>query len=110
MVSSGFDQTVSELHARANRLNAKLATGIHPPELISEARGVVDALLDHVRQGVKNYEEFTRKVALSEEFILNEARQVPKAEQPFKVLYLRAVTLLETTNEAEARAARRLAR
>lgn len=100
---------ISELHAHANRLNAKLASGTSA-ELIREGRQVAQQLLDYVKAHVASYDEFARRVALSEEFTLHESRQVPKTEREYRVHYLRAMSLLEAASEAEARAQKKTGR
>src|SRR5258706_3031785 len=80
--------TPHDLYTRANQLNAKLATSIDPA-LISEARKVAGALLDHVKSKVTDFADFERRVASSEQFALHESRQVAKTEPDLKVLYNR---------------------
>lgn len=97
---------ISEVHAEANRLNAKLASSTDSG-LIAQARRTAQVLLDHVKSKVADFEDFKRRVDNSEYFSLTEARQVPKTERDLKVLYLRATSLLEAIAEAEERARRK---
>jgi hypothetical protein len=104
--ADGMDRAISEVHTRANRLNVKIATGTGEA-LIQEARQVAKQLTDYVRTKVADYDDFVKRVELSEEFSLTESRQVAKIEQQLKVLYLRAASLLEAASEAEARGRRK---
>src|SRR5215471_15436596 len=76
----GVDRAISELHARANQLNTKLATGTGE-ELIKEARQIARQLTEHIRGKIEDYDDFVKRVELSEEFSLTESRQVAKTEQ-----------------------------
>jgi hypothetical protein len=102
----GAEGAIQEVYARANRLNAQLASGTSD-ELIREAREVARQLTEHVKGRVERYEDFVERVASSEEFSLTESRQVAKEERELKVLYLRATSLLEAANEAEERGRRK---
>lgn len=104
-----IEHPISETYTRANRLNAKLASGTSA-ELIREGRQVADDLVAHVRARVESFDDFVKRVELSEEFSLTESRQVSKAEKELKIFYLRAASLREAANEAEARARRNDAR
>lgn len=91
-----------ELYARATRLNAKLASK-YDSALAAEGRQVAESILAQLQTQVGDFSEFVRRVERSELFPLHESAQLEKNEQPWKVLYLRAVDLLETIKEAEAR-------
>jgi hypothetical protein len=104
--AGSVDHAISEVYARANTLNTKLATGTSE-ELIKEARQIARQLTDYIRTQIEDYDDFTKRVELSEEFSLTESRQVAKTEQHLKVLYLRAASLLEAANEAEERSKKR---
>lgn len=100
---NGAEGPISEVYARANGLNAKLASGTDQG-LIREARQVAQQITDHIRSRVENYDDFVKRVEVSEEYSLTESRQLEKTEKDMKVLYLRAASLLEAASEAEARA------
>jgi len=95
-----------ETYARATKLNAQLATSTDET-LIAEARALANGMLEHIRSQVADYEDFVRRVNLSEQFSLTESMQVSKKEKDLKVVYLRAQGLLETAAEAAARATKR---
>jgi hypothetical protein len=92
-----------DLYARANRINAKLASKFDSA-LASEGRQIAQALIAEVQSKVEDYPDFVRRVDRSEEFSLHESAQVEKDEQQLKLLYVRAVDLLETIKESESRA------
>lgn len=95
----------SDDYRQANRLVAELATG-RAPENIRQALALADRMIEHVRSQVEDFADFVRRVENSEEFSLTESRQVAKTEKELKVIYLRAISLRETAQEAEARARR----
>jgi hypothetical protein len=95
-----------EDYALATKLNAKLATS-DDPALVTQARELANRMLEHVRGKVTDYEDFVRRVHISEQFSLTESMQVGKTEKELKQIYLRASGLLETAAEAAARANRR---
>ena len=96
----------SDPYARATQLNALLATS-SDKALITEARDLANGMLTHVRESVADYEEFVRRVHLSERFSLTESLQIARTEKDLKVVYMRACGLLETAAEAAARATHR---
>lgn len=100
------ENAVHEAYARANRLVIRLAS--KPDEAtMREARSTAQVLIDHVKASAKDYDDFVRRVKVSEEFSLTESRQVAKNEKELRTLYLRAASLLDTIDEAEARAKKR---
>jgi hypothetical protein len=101
--------SAADLYAEANHLNAKLAISTDSA-LIATGRKVAQALLEQVAAKLTDFEDFKRRVAISEEFSLTEARQVPKVERELKVQYLRATSLLEAAGEAEERARKKSSR
>ena len=94
-----------EQYVRANKLNAQLATSSEP-QPTAEARELAKTMLDYVRDQVDDYEDFVRRIHISEEFSLTESMQLKKAEKELKVVYQRASGLLETVAEAAARGKR----
>ena len=92
-------------YALANKLNARLATS-QDPSLVSEARALANQMIDYVRSQVDDYEDFVRRIHLSEQFSLTDSMQVTKKEKPLKLIYLRASGLAETAAEAAARSGR----
>lgn len=97
---------LSEYYMKANRLNVKLASTVDAG-LIREGRQLASEMIAIVKAKVTDYDDFVRRVKVSEEYSLTESRQVPKTERDLKVLYLRAASLEESAAEAEQRAARR---
>lgn len=100
------ENTIHEAYARANRLAVRLASR-HDEASIREARQTAQVLLDHVKANVKDYDDFVKRVKVSEEYSLTESRQVAKTEKELRNFYLRGASLLETIEEAEARSRRR---
>jgi hypothetical protein len=101
------ENAIHDAYVRANRLAIRLASK-YEDAVLREARQTAQQLLDHVKANVKgDYEDFVRRVKVSEEFSLTESRQVAKTEKELRNLYLRGVSLLETIEEAEARARKR---
>jgi hypothetical protein len=96
-------ESIHDTYAQANRLAVRLASK-HDDASLREARQVAEKLIEHVKSNVKSYDDFVARVKVSEEYSLTESRQVPKAEKELRTLYLRAASLLETIEEAEARA------
>lgn len=88
-----------DLLRRANQLSVRLADRSPATETVREAEQIARALLSHVRAEAKDFDDFVRRVERSEEFPLHDSAQVAKTERALKVLYLRAVTLLETVEE-----------
>lgn len=99
---NGSPGEVHELYARANKLSVRLASK-SDDALLREAGQLVAGLLEHVRAKVKDFDDFVRRVQLSEEFSLTESKQVPKTEKELRTLYVRAVSLQEAIDEARAR-------
>ena len=93
---------ISQAYVRANQINARLAAK-YDPALAGEGKRVAEQLLTHVRENVKDYEDFARRCERAELFPLHESAQVEKNEVRFKGLYLRATGLLQTIQEAEQR-------
>lgn len=107
MVEAAPESAIHEAYARANRLAIRLASK-HDEALLREARQTAQQLLDHVKANIKgDYDDFVRRVKVSEEFSLTESRQVAKTEKELRNHYLRGVSLMETIEEAEARARKR---
>jgi hypothetical protein len=96
----------AEDYAKANRLNAKLASR-YDPALAAEARELAAKMIEHVKSKVPDFNGFVERVHLSEQYSLTEARQPEKIEKEMKVIFVRAQTLLETAAEAESRARNR---
>lgn len=88
--------------ARANRINARLATD-RDSALIQEGKALAEKMLGYVRSKIEKFEDFEKRVQLSEEFPLHESKQMEKEEKALKLVYLRGKTLLETIREAESR-------
>lgn len=97
------ENAIHEAYARANRLAVRLASK-HDEATLREARTTAQILLDYVKANSKDYDDFVRRVKVSEEFSLTESRQVAKTEKELRNLYLRGASLLETIDEAVARA------
>ncbi|MCK6544685.1 hypothetical protein L6R52_02370 [Myxococcota bacterium] len=104
----GAQAPLSEYYSKANRLNAKLASSTDA-NLIREGRQLAQELFAMVKAKVTDFDDFVRRVKISEEYSLTESRQLPKTERDLKVIYLRAASLEEAAAEAEQRAARRRA-
>lgn len=96
-------ETIHEAYARANKLAIRVASH-HDDAVLRDARQVAQLLLEHVKASVPAYDDFVRRVKVSEEFSLTESRQVPKTEKELRNIYLRGASLLEAIEEAEARA------
>jgi hypothetical protein len=97
------ENNTAELYARANKLNAKLASSTDAA-LISEGRKVGGALVEFVRARVQNFDDFVQRVTIADEFALTESRQLAKNERELQRLYMRGASLLEACDEAEQRA------
>lgn len=96
----------SELYAKANKLNGKLASGVDAGA-IREGKQLAGEMIGYVRAKLgAEFDDFVHRVTLSEEYSLTESRQVAKTEKELKSFYLRAASLLEAADEAETRAKR----
>ena len=95
----------TELYAEANRINAKLSSR-YDAALAAKGRQVANQLLEQVKAGVADMPGFVERVDRSELFSLHESAQVEKTEKQMKLLYVRAMDLLETISQSESRAKR----
>ncbi len=93
---------ISEAYQRANQLNARLASK-HNSAMVSEGRQVAELLLNHVKSNVEDYDAFVAQVDRSERFSLHDSARVDKKQRDLKLYYERAMGLLETIEESEAR-------